>query len=336
MNNEFAERFAALRQERGLTQQRLADRLGVTAQAVSKYETGASLPDVQTLKSLAAILGCTTDYLLGHEPAQESMVDMVDRQRREEIDRALQTESLALYVGPGVLVDMLMEENNNRYAKFHELRVRLAAQYGILVPVIRLMDNAQVADKEYEIRLHGRTVAGRGRLEYPMRFYYGGKVQEESDIPAEEPVYHEKGVWRMNRGDAEDAAAREKKEPARTDKESSAEGTGEAGGAIEKPLTCMDIVIAHLEKIILENYGKILNRQMVAELVERVHSRFPAVTEGVVPERVSLARLQRTIAGCIEERIPVNRLDYIIGFLEEHPNDTQEELAQLKAELREA
>ena len=69
MDNEFAERFAMLRQGRGLTQQRLADKLGVTAQAVSKYETGQSLPDVQMLKSLAVIFGCTTDYLLGYEPA---------------------------------------------------------------------------------------------------------------------------------------------------------------------------------------------------------------------------------------------------------------------------
>lgn len=334
MSNEFAERFAALRQERGLTQQRLADRLGVTAQAVSKYETGASLPDVQTLKSLAVILGCTTDYLLGHELAQESMVDMVDRQRREEIDRALQKECLAMYVGPGVLVDMLMEENNNRYAKFHELRVHLAAQYGILVPVIRLMDSAELADKEYEIRLYGRTVAGKGRLEYPMRFYPGEKAREETDIPAKEPVHHAEGVWRICAENAETAAKEMRREGAMSEQEAAAANTEAMGISEKKPLTCMDIVIAHFEKIILENYAKILNRQMVAELVERVHSRFPAVTEGVVPERVSLAGLQRVIADLIGERIPVNRLDYIISFLEEHPGENAKELEELKAELR--
>lgn len=309
MNNEFAQRFAALRQERGLTQQRLADRLGVTAQAVSKYETGASLPDVQTLKSIAVILNCTTDYLLGHELAREPMTDMVDRQRGEEINRALQKECLAMYVGPGALVDMLMEENNSRYAKFHELRVRLAAQYGIVVPLIRLLDSEALADKEYEIRLYERTVIGRGRLEYPMRFYPGEKAGKETDIPAKEPVHHTEGVWRSCAENGETAAK-------------------------ETPLSCMDIVIAHFEKVILENYAKILNRQLAAEMAERVHSRFPAVTEGVVPERVSLARLQRVIAALVGERIPVNRLDYIISFLEEHPDETAEELEELKAELR--
>ena len=104
MDNEFAERFAMLRQGRGLTQQRLADKLGVTAQAVSKYETGQSLPDVQMLKSLATIFGCTTDYLLGYELAREDRLDMRARERDDEISRALQKESLTLSVGAGALV----------------------------------------------------------------------------------------------------------------------------------------------------------------------------------------------------------------------------------------
>ncbi len=136
MDNEFAERFAMLRQGRGLTQQRLADKLGVTAQAVSKYETGQSLPDVQMLKSLATIFGCTIDYLLGYELAGEDRLNMRARERDDEISRALQKESLTLGVGAGALVEMLREESKSQYEKIHQLRVRLAQNYGILVPVI--------------------------------------------------------------------------------------------------------------------------------------------------------------------------------------------------------
>lgn len=41
---EFAERFTRLRQDRGYTQQKIAEKLGVTPQAVSKWENGSSLP----------------------------------------------------------------------------------------------------------------------------------------------------------------------------------------------------------------------------------------------------------------------------------------------------
>lgn len=41
--------IASLRKEKGLTQQELAERLNVTAKAVSKWETGHGLPDIQTM-----------------------------------------------------------------------------------------------------------------------------------------------------------------------------------------------------------------------------------------------------------------------------------------------
>ena len=315
MDNEFSERLAMMRQGRGMTQQRLAEKLGVTAQAVSKYETGQSLPDVQTLKSLAAILGCTTDYLLGYELAEEDRVDMRERERADQIRMALQKESLTLCVG-AALVEMLIEEGKNQHESIHKLRVKLAKEYGILVPVIRMMDQLELADREYQILLYGRSVVASGKLEYPMCFYPGEEAKTKEDIPGAEPVYQAGGVWR---------------------KKAEEESGGENAGG-KKPVTCMEIVTAHLEKIILENYGKILNRQIISQMVEQVSKRYPAVTQGVVPERVSLARIQKTVAALVAEKIPVNRLEYIISFLEEHPEedsvqDGEAALAELKAEL---
>ena len=312
MDNEFAERFAMLRQGRGLTQQRLADKLGVTAQAVSKYETGQSLPDVQTLKSIAAVLGCTTDYLLGYELAKEERMDMCERERDGEIGRALHRESLTICVGMGALVDMLIEEGKKQYESIHRMRVQLARQYGILVPVIRLMDQVGLGDKQYEIRLFGETVVGSGRLEYPMCFYPEETILKEGDISAKEPVYGISGVWRKM--------------------EEAEEGAADISDG-KKFFSCMEILVRHLERIILENYGRIINRQIIAQMVEHVHRRYPAVTEGVVPERVSLARIQKTVAALVTGKVPVNRLDYIISFLEEHTSDTPEVLEELKAEL---
>ena len=62
-----------------------------------------------------------------------------------------------------------------------------------------------------------------------------------------------------------------------------------------------------------------MNRQLTANLVDIVRRRYPAAVEGVVPELVSLGRLQKVIAGLVVAGVPVNRLDYIIGYLEEHP-----------------
>ncbi len=55
-----------LRKQKGLTQTDLAQILGVGKSAVSNYETGYSIPDIETLKTIAQYFGVTTDYLLGH------------------------------------------------------------------------------------------------------------------------------------------------------------------------------------------------------------------------------------------------------------------------------
>jgi transcriptional regulator with XRE-family HTH domain len=65
----FAERLrlriASLRKERRLTQSALASQLGLSAQAVSKWERGQSTPDMALIMDLCAILGTTADSLLG-------------------------------------------------------------------------------------------------------------------------------------------------------------------------------------------------------------------------------------------------------------------------------
>ncbi|MEF3304859.1 helix-turn-helix domain-containing protein [Paenibacillus sp. GYB003] len=57
--------IAELRKNGGMTQTELAERLGVTHQAVSKWERGVSLPDLPTFAQLALLLGVPTDVLLG-------------------------------------------------------------------------------------------------------------------------------------------------------------------------------------------------------------------------------------------------------------------------------
>lgn len=52
------------RKNRNMTQRELAAAVGVTASAITQYETGARKPDIVTLKKLAAALHCTADQLL--------------------------------------------------------------------------------------------------------------------------------------------------------------------------------------------------------------------------------------------------------------------------------
>ncbi len=74
---EFKDRLVQLRKSVPMTQDALAARLGVTYQAVSKWETGSCYPDVTLLPKIAAVFGTTVDYLLGggEAPAQTASVE---------------------------------------------------------------------------------------------------------------------------------------------------------------------------------------------------------------------------------------------------------------------
>ena len=61
----IGERLAELREDRGLTQLELSKELHISNSSVSAYETGARVPNVETLKALAVFYDVTTDYLLG-------------------------------------------------------------------------------------------------------------------------------------------------------------------------------------------------------------------------------------------------------------------------------
>ena len=63
----LAEKMIELRKQNGLSQQDLADRLGVSRQAISRWETGAVQPLADSVKSLAQVFQVSTDYLLNDD-----------------------------------------------------------------------------------------------------------------------------------------------------------------------------------------------------------------------------------------------------------------------------
>lgn len=61
---EFSEKLITLRRREGISQEQLADRLGVTRQSVSKWESGAVMPELVKLISLSEMFGVSVDYLV--------------------------------------------------------------------------------------------------------------------------------------------------------------------------------------------------------------------------------------------------------------------------------
>lgn len=121
---KLGEKISELRKKAGLTQADLAEKLGVSSQAVSKWEVGASYPDISIMPKLARILSTTTDYLLIDEAIPEtiyqkeehrkSIDDLVMKIRVEDDGDKVKVNLPMAFIkmGTGIMENMNINGNN--------------------------------------------------------------------------------------------------------------------------------------------------------------------------------------------------------------------------------
>ena len=84
MVQTLGKRIVSHRKRLGLTQEQLAESLGVTAQAVSKWENDQSCPDINMLPKLSQLFGVTVDSLLGNETAPVHEAEVVRPEQEKD------------------------------------------------------------------------------------------------------------------------------------------------------------------------------------------------------------------------------------------------------------
>lgn len=153
----FGNRLKAVRQDRGYTQKQLAAVLGVTEQAVSKWERESSYPDILMLDGLSNVLECSLDFLFQVEAGRKNLLNQNSIERREEINRLLLPDIISLEFGYD-LVSMFADEIEKGSPHINEMRRKMASQWGVVIPPIRLMDCGSLSVREYRFRFNGITV----------------------------------------------------------------------------------------------------------------------------------------------------------------------------------
>ena len=80
----LGEKIASARKEKGMTQEMLAEQLGVTRQAVARWETGKALPGTANLFMLRELLGIPPEEAALEEKTETREPDVQERQKRPE------------------------------------------------------------------------------------------------------------------------------------------------------------------------------------------------------------------------------------------------------------
>ena len=106
----IADRIQSLRKSKGMSQEELADAVGVSRQAVSKWESEQATPDLEKVVIMSDVFEVTTDYLLkGIEPVKtddhKTMADVIDQKVLTEKNSSRAKTALKWFlIGFGILL----------------------------------------------------------------------------------------------------------------------------------------------------------------------------------------------------------------------------------------
>ena len=140
MEMTIGKRIAALRREKNLKQDDLAQMLEVSPQAVSKWENDQTCPDISLLPKLAKILGVSVDELLSGKQELQPVVTLVPEEQRKDIKDMMLRIVVDSHDGDKVRVNLPMA------------LVQLAKEMGMEMPqvsgndALKGIDWAQVMD----------------------------------------------------------------------------------------------------------------------------------------------------------------------------------------------
>ncbi len=81
----LAEKITQLRKQNGWSQEELAENLGISRQSVSKWESGASIPDLERIVKMSELFGVSTDYLMKDELEEVTFSESKDKYEEDNV-----------------------------------------------------------------------------------------------------------------------------------------------------------------------------------------------------------------------------------------------------------
>ena len=170
---QFGEYLAECRRNKKMTQEEFSCRLGVTAQAVSKWERGQSFPDIGLLSGICKILDADPCELLNISRT-EIRIESNDRKEQQELLNNLCAEPLQIIFGED-LIPVFVEGLKTELVA--EKRLETVRKTGILVPVIRIRDSVELGNREYRITAYDKVLR-QGRVEHITETTYDTLISE--------------------------------------------------------------------------------------------------------------------------------------------------------------
>jgi flagellar biosynthesis protein FlhA len=211
--------------------------------------------------------------------------------RKEEettLNDILKLEILELDLGYQLIKLADPAQGGDLLDRVKSMRRKIAADFGYLIPQVRIRDNLHLAPNHYQLLLKGIEI-GSGEI-YPDKFMAmdsGLTIDKVQGIPTKEPAFGLDAIWI-------EASAKE--------------------DAIIKGYTTVDpatVISTHLSELIKKYAEELLTRQEVQSLIDKLQKDYPVVVNDCL-KVANVGLIQKVLKALLHEKIPIKDLLTIV------------------------
>ena len=207
----------------------------------------------------------------------------------DELMERMRVHPLEISLAPDI-IDLAAGGAGDLLTRVKSLRRKLALELGIIMPPVRTRDNVELPAETYAILIAG-VEAGRGGVPRGHVLAIGADLDQLPGRRVTDPVFGLEGKWVP------------------------AEMSHAADMAGATVIDRASVIITHLSDLVQAQADRLLSLEDVRQLTEHLKQTHPATVEELTPAVLSLAGIQKVLAGLLAERVPIVDLARIFEAL---------------------
>lgn len=221
----------------------------------------------------------------------EEEIETDEMKSPESVINLLNVDPIEFEFGYGLIPLVDTDQGGDLLDRVVMIRRQLALELGLVIPVVRIVDNIQLQPNEYRIKIKGNEMAkGELLLDHYLAMSPGGDDSIEG-IDTIEPAFGLPAKW-ITEDTKEDAEI--------------------LGYTVVDPPS---VVSTHLTEIIRANAADLLGRQETKQLVDHIHESSPILVDELTPTPLSIGEIQKVLAKLLSEKVSIRNLPIIFETL---------------------
>ena len=234
-------------------------------------------------------------------PAEAAASAALEQPKELEWDDLNQVDLVGLEIGYGLIPLVNPETGGQLMTRVKGVRKKLSAELGFLIQPVRIRDALSIDPDSYHILLKG-VIRGRGKIKVGRELAINpGQVYGSLEgIATQEPAFGLEAVWI---------------EPSQRD---------HARALGYKVVDATTAMVTHLNKVLRDNASDMLSHDDVQQLLDKLAAKSPKLVEDLVPGKLSLGVLTRTLQNLLSDSVSIRDMRTIVETLSEVSVRTQD------------